>query len=315
MNQTLDEKYRPTSFDEIIGQDAIVESLKNQLASTTCPHAFLLTGSSGTGKTSTAYVIAAELGCTKSGLVDVDAASNGQINDIRELIGDVRQKALGSPVRVYIIDECHNISPKAFDAFLKTLEKPPKHVYFIFCTTDPKDLASTVTSRCHVYKFKQIKTTDIRDYVQLVAENEEMICTDSILDLVAETAHGSMRQALVNLNTVKGITDEREATELLDAAQPLTGELREIATLLVNCEKNWHKYQSLLSRIPQDAWCNTKPLLCSYIASKLMSTKHEDDAVKLATVMDAIEQMPSYPAAFEYKSSLLCAIWRVILNS
>lgn len=312
----LDEKYRPTSFDEIIGQDPIVESLKARLASPSCPHAFLLTGVSGVGKTTTAYIIASMLGCTKSGLTEMDAASSGQIDDVRQLVGDVYQRALGSPVRVFIIDECHNISTKAFDAFLKTIEKPPKHAYFIFCTTDAKNLATTVTSRCATYQFQPVPTTEIRDYIKcVIAENEGITCTDNIFDLVAETARGSVRQALSNLGTVTGVSDEATAAKLLNVDPPLTGELKEIALLMVNGEKSWPKYQALLSRIPREAWGNTKPLLCGYVAARLMNTKSEKSALVLANVMDAIEQMPSYPAAFEYKSSLLCAIWRVILNS
>lgn len=314
--EPLDVRFRPQTFDAVLGQDASIESIKTVLASDHKPKAFMLIGPTGVGKTTTARLIAKSLGCTKTGLIEIDAASSGQIDDIRALVGDVSQRALGSPVKVYIIDECHNISKKAFEAFLKTIEEPPKHVTFIFCTTDPKDIPQAVIDRCHKYEFTPISEELIRGYLEIVVEDAKIKTTSDIMDLVAITSKGCMRRALVQLSTVAGITDFEQAHELIKTTdtEELSGEFKTIAQMMVKGEKKWAKYHTELRKIPAEKWSNMKPMFLSYISATLLSTPDEARAMHLAVVLDAIEQMPTYPASFEYKSALLTAIWRVILN-
>ena len=175
MYLALYRKYRPKTFDEIIGQDHIVKTLKNQIAMDKVGHAYLFCGSRGTGKTSTAKIFAREVNCTCGGkgtclfckdeqtldVLEIDAASNNGVDEIRALREKVKYPPVDGKYKVYIIDEVHMLSPSAFNALLKTLEEPPKHAMFILATTEVHKLPATILSRCMRFDFKLVSIEEL----------------------------------------------------------------------------------------------------------------------------------------------------------
>lgn len=215
--QALYRKYRPQSFDEVYGQEHITETLKNELSLGKTVHAYLFTGTRGTGKTTCAKILARAVNCLdlKDGnpcfccdacraidagentdIVEIDAASNNGVDSIRELRDLVNFAPSGSKYRVFIIDEVHMLSQGAFNALLKTLEEPPEHVVFILATTEVHKLPATVLSRCQRFDFRRIDTDKICERLQYIASAEGLTLTDDAATLIAAAADGGMRDAL-----------------------------------------------------------------------------------------------------------------------
>jgi len=186
-------KYRPDSFKDVLGQEEIVQSLKGALKQGAVSHAYLFYGSRGTGKTSVARIFARELGTSPNDLYEIDAASNTGVDDIRNLNESVNTLPFESKYKVYILDEAHMLSKSAFNALLKTLEEPPKHVIFILATTELSKLPETVVSRCQVFSFKKPSQKILKDVVLNISKKEGYTLESSSADLIALLGEGSFR--------------------------------------------------------------------------------------------------------------------------
>ena len=214
---TLYRKFRPRTFSEIVGQEAIIQTLKNQIIADRVGHAYLFNGGRGTGKTSAAKVLARAINCLnpkegepcneceicKSALngsltdiVEMDAASNNSVEDIRAIREEVNFLPTLAKYRVYIIDEVHMLSTGAFNALLKTLEEPPEHVKFILATTEPQKLPATILSRCQRFDFKKISVDNIIKRLNVVCEESHIDITEKALKTIAILSEGAMRDAL-----------------------------------------------------------------------------------------------------------------------
>lgn len=210
-------KFRPLTFSEIVGQEHITKTLKNQIIAGRVGHAYLLNGSRGTGKTSAAKVLARAINCLnpKEGepcneceickgaingsltdIVEMDAASNNSVEDIRAIREEVNFLPTKARYRVYIIDEVHMLSTGAFNALLKTLEEPPEHVKFILATTEPQKLPATILSRCQRFDFKRISNENIIKRLKVVCQRSEIEITKEALNIIAVLSEGAMRDAL-----------------------------------------------------------------------------------------------------------------------
>ena len=174
MAEALYRKYRPQSFKEVLGQEAVISVLTAAVKSGKTAHAYLFTGSRGTGKTSVARILAAALGCQPADLVEIDAASNRGIGEIRELQEGVRTLPFMSPVKVYVIDEVHMLTKEAFNALLKTLEEPPAHAVFILATTELNKVPETILSRCEVHHFKAPSVEILDKALTQIAKSENL---------------------------------------------------------------------------------------------------------------------------------------------
>ena len=211
-------KYRPSTFRSVVGQKALTQTLKNAIDSKKLAHAYLFCGPRGVGKTSCARIFAKTINCfhpTESGeacnecescrafneqrsynIIELDAASNNSVDDIRVLIDQVRIPPQIGQYKVFIIDEVHMLSTAAFNAFLKTLEEPPHHAIFILATTEKHKILPTILSRCQVYDFQRITTADIAEHLQYVASQEGITAEPEALNVIAQKADGGMRDAL-----------------------------------------------------------------------------------------------------------------------
>lgn len=198
-------KYRPQTFKDVVGQQAITNTLANAIAHNHLAQALLFTGPRGVGKTTCARILAKMINQdgTQSpdedfafNIFELDAASNNSVDDIRNLIDQVRIPPQVGTYKVYIIDEVHMLSTSAFNAFLKTLEEPPKHAIFILATTEKHKIIPTILSRCQIFDFKRITVTDAKEYLKYIAEQEGVVAEEDALQIIAQKADGAMRDAL-----------------------------------------------------------------------------------------------------------------------
>lgn len=232
-NISLAVKYRPQCFAEIVGQPTIVSILSRQIETGTFKQAYLFVGPSGCGKTTTARIMANEINKSEGEPIEIDAASNNGVDNIRQLIVDAQQTSIDSDYKVYIIDEAHMLTTAAWNAALKLIEEPPPNAIFIFCTTNPEKIPNTILSRVQRFDFKRITTKQIADRLEFIL-NEEVITTyekDALLK-IANMANGFMREAIslldkcisyskdVSLSSVEtalGITKDETLFELVDS--------------------------------------------------------------------------------------------------
>lgn len=214
--QALYRKYRPTNFDEVVGQTHIIQTLKNAIVQNRIAHAYLFCGPRGTGKTSIAKIFAKTLNCTNSqdapcgvcenckmaangshpDIIEIDAASNNGVDEVRNLIDKVKYAPMQGKYKIYIIDEVHMMTSGAFNALLKTIEEPPAHVIFIFATTEPNKVLPTIISRCQRFDFNKVSMHDIKYRLFVVCKNEGIEIDENGLTLIAQLADGGMRDAL-----------------------------------------------------------------------------------------------------------------------
>lgn len=207
---TLYRKYRPQSFKEVQGQEHVVDVLAKSIKNKKVAHAYLFSGSRGTGKTSVARILARELGVSDKDLYEIDAASNRGIDDMRALREGVYAMPFESPYKFYIVDEAHMLTKEAWNAFLKTLEEPPAHAMFVLATTEREKVPETIQSRCEVYIFKQPTREILAEVVASVAKEEGFTLERSAAELVALLAEGSFRDALGILQKVLAVSSNKK---------------------------------------------------------------------------------------------------------
>lgn len=222
-------KYRPQTFDTVVGQSHITTTLKNAIKNNHLAHAYLFCGPRGVGKTTCARILAKTINCenptpdmeacgkcstcqsfadhTSFNVFELDAASNNSVDDIRELVNQVRFAPQAGKYKIYIIDEVHMLSASAFNAFLKTLEEPPSYAIFILATTEKHKILPTILSRCQIFDFKRITSTDISDHLHGIATKESVVAQEAALHVLAQKSEGCMRDALSMFDRIVSFTN------------------------------------------------------------------------------------------------------------
>lgn len=209
-------KYRPQTFEEVVGQSAITQTLENAIEKNQLAQALLFCGPRGVGKTSCARILAKKINSQGKdnpnedfafNIFELDAASNNSVDNIRSLNEQVRIPPQVGTHKIYIIDEVHMLSIGAFNAFLKTLEEPPKHVIFILATTEKQKIIPTILSRCQTYDFKRISVKDCKGHLQKIAEDQKIVFEEEALDLISQKADGALRDALSIYDRMVSFTD------------------------------------------------------------------------------------------------------------
>ena len=257
MHKALYRVYRPQKFEDVVGQEHITKTLRNQIENNNIGHAYLFSGTRGTGKTSTAKIFARAVNCLESkdqepcnncdvckdilndnimDVVEIDAASNNSVDDIRELRESVKYSPTKAKYKVYIIDEVHMLSQGAFNALLKTLEEPPSYVIFILATTEPHKIPATILSRCQRFDFKRVTVKDITSRMKKICSEEDIEVEDKALNLIARNSQGALRDALSILDQCISFGDKKieynDVVELLGTVN--IEQLFDLAQYIIN---------------------------------------------------------------------------------
>lgn len=283
----LYQKVRPDDFSQVVGNDATIWALKKMAGSPESerPHAILLHGPSGTGKTTCARILAALFGANGDAVIEVNAANTRGLDSVRQIAADAHLSVLGCPTKVYIVDESHQLTPAAQEAFLKVLEDHPPHVYFIFCTTEPKAIIKTIRNRCTEYEMCLLAQAKILELVRGVNEKEELGVADEILQAIAGTSDGSPRAAVVALESVRGIDDLDTAIQLLLRGTDSDPQVIELCQLMYASPQARRQKWAQILRVYDglgDTPETTRKSILTYLYKKLVTAVDETEALDLA---------------------------------
>lgn len=269
MYQTLYRKYRPQNFDEVVGQQVIVRTLKNAIYNQRLSHAYLFTGPRGTGKTSIAKIFAKTINCSNLqgtnpcnscesclqilnkqsiDIIEIDAASNNGVDEIRELRSKASLVPTVGKYKVYIIDEVHMLTQGAFNALLKTLEEPPSHIIFILATTEPHKIPATIISRCQRFDFKKISKEDMNEKLKYISEKENILVDENAYCEIANQSDGCMRDALSILDQVIAFSNDHVT---LENVHEISGTLPELELIEFIKNIKEQRYEQIFNEIEQ----------------------------------------------------------------
>lgn len=310
MAKALYRKYRSTSLDEVVGQKHVTDILSRSLKSGVIAHAYLLTGPRGVGKTSIARILAFEINklpydedTTNLDIIEIDAASNNGVENIRDLIEKVQIAPVAAAKKIYIIDEVHMLSKSAFNALLKTLEEPPEHAVFILATTDADKLPATIISRTQRFSFRAITPTDAAAHLRHIADSEAIKIDDDALALIARRGDGSFRDSISLLDQLQGLTDRQTIItsgmveqslglapiELVDKLLVAydSKDLKSLIELLDESDHSGIQPTVITSQLVQTVRqrVGEKPQLITLLDDLLDVTKSSQPSIKLLTVL------------------------------
>ncbi len=287
----LHQKYRPTTFDQVVGQNAVVASLKKVVKDGRAK-TFLFTGPSGTGKTTLAGILANHF-CggvaNPHNIVRIDAASTSA-EDLRGIIQHSHYRAIGaSPVKVHILDECHKLSSAGWQVLLTPTEEPPQHVYWCLCTTEPTKVPATIKTRFLRYDLKPVTESDLFEVLCTVIDAEKLQIPDDVIVAIAEASNGSPRQALVYLEVCAHAKTAAEAQTLMRVAGQ-SAETVDLARFLLKPNgRSWAEAIKLIKKLEEFEAESVRIAVVNYLAAVLLNTKDDKRAAAILTILAAFD--------------------------
>lgn len=304
MAEPLITKYRPQNFAELYGNETIVNALMRAIASESRPHAFLFTGPSGIGKTTTARIVATDLNAE---ILEIDAASNSGVDAMRSLVEQGSHMALsGAGQRMFLIDEAHRLSRNSWDVLLKFLEEPPDHLYIALCTTEITKVPDTIVTRCYHVAFRPLKDNEIEDLLSVVSEAEGWTPTADVMLAVKQAGTGQPRKALSILQAVHDAPSREEVRRIIALTEE-TDALINLCRYLIKPKPQWQQIAEFLAKIDDADYENASTLAGRYILTVLLAEKQMQRAHALWALIDAFV----FPAAtYDKKLAFVAAIGR-----
>jgi DNA polymerase III subunit gamma/tau len=247
--------HRPTTFDELAGNESTLESLQSVLGrETDITHSFLFTGNAGTGKTTCARILKDVMQCSDSDFYNYNTANLRGIDSIRDIINNCSFVPMNGKVKLFILEECHQLTTPAQEALLTILEQPPKHVFFALCTTEPAKLKASIKRRCHHTELKQLSLPQIKKLLKATLEKEDVSgFPNNVLTKIADVCNGSPGQALNLLDTVIDIADDDTALKAIEDATVSEANIAEIARLLLAGNSTWPSIAKLIKGLTGEA--------------------------------------------------------------
>ena len=276
-------KYRPSTLEEIIGHKEIVESIMN-LFKKGVPHAFLFSGPSGTGKTTFARIIANMLSADKDDIIEINVANTNGVDYIRDMNNVARYSPLLGQNKVFIMDECQQLTKEAQNCLLKILEDSPKYSYFILCTTDSSKILPTIKNRCTSYSLNSLSNKEIEEVLNRVIKNEKLCISEDIFNLVVYKTEGCPRKALVLLNQVKDIIDFNSACKLLADELDSEAEIIDIIKGILYKKKSWQELMGMFSTINIENE-TIRITFANYLSGCLKNAKNNKDMEKFSNLL------------------------------
>jgi DNA polymerase-3 subunit gamma/tau len=276
-------KYRPRKLEEMVGNSEAIDVLKTVLdpRRPAKPHAFLFTGPSGCGKTTLARIVKTELGCSDRDYLELDGSKFRGIDTIRDLADQCRYAPLAGKVRVYLLDECHQLTKDAQNALLKMLEEPPSHVYFLLATTDPESLINTIRTRCTIVPVRVVLPPMMIRYLQYVLEQENV--TNFPVEALAAIAHvsgGSPRAAMVALDRVIDIADDGRVMAAIEDLQVREVDVVDLCQALLK-HSGWPVVRDMLKNIANEDVESTRRGVLGYLSAVLLKEDKRDDVAEM----------------------------------
>ncbi|HUW91252.1 MAG TPA: AAA family ATPase [Candidatus Nanopelagicaceae bacterium] len=291
---SLYNKYRPKDLSEIKGNIDTVTTLQSMLSDIdSCPHSFLLHGATGCGKTTIGRIIAKELGCVGSDFKEVDSADFRGIDTIREVRKNSNFMAMEGTNRVWLIDECHKLTNDAQNALLKILEDPPKHVYFILCTTDPQKLLATIKGRCSQFQVNPLEESQMFSLLRGIARKEGEKLDKEILNQIIETSQGHPRNAIVILEQVLN-ADEDQRLEISKRAEATQNQIIDLCRVLIK-GGSWTEIKVILAGLKTEQPESIRRVVLGYCQAILLKSQNDRAAMIIEEFWD-----PTYDIGFPY---------------
>ena len=284
---TLALTYRPQNMDEMVGNSTVVNSIQAILKRDVddIPKSWLLTGASGCGKTTLARIIAETLGCTESNLYELDSADFRGIDTVREIRKQMQYAPMGGTCRVWILDECHQLTKDAQEVLLKALEDTPPHVYFILATTEPQKLKPTLKNRCVSFEVEPVSGKDMVEFLREIVECEKKKCKDDVLDTIALNAMGSCRAALQLLETVIDLSPAKMREGVKKAAEKQSAVIDLCRALFKGSP--WRTIADIIKRMEGEQPESVRLAVMGYCSSILLNGS---EAAQAYIVMDSFKE-------------------------
>lgn len=292
--RVLYQEVRPQTFEEYLGNDAIVDSLKKLLDSASLPHAYLFVGDSGCGKTTIARIFANELGCKGIDFIEINASNTRGIDTVREVVEKVSVSPLMGKVKVYLFDESHQLTDAAQQALLKVIEDTPEHVYFMFCTTDESGLINTLKNRCAKYEVKRLRPPEMKMLVETVAEVIGYSPSEDVVRAIVKSADGCSREALVTLEKIAGLPDEK-ALDVISSTQTSEKDVMDLCRVIVATKKTrWLDAMGIMKSLKTSDSEGIRRQVLGYLRECILGAKDIESAARYSEMISIFEKNTYY---------------------